>query len=363
MKLTGAVSYHKVIFRDRTIKLFADLHNSTKGGCQVVNGLDIDNDYQKVGTDKSSYTLPRYMDKLFQEEMNFYFESPFVLRDPTKLVKADLEDLDYIDKLTAIYSQSLLKDKTKSSYMPKAHIHYIDIRDYYNTDFDSDGFRKAKSANPLSGSWIISELSTKDDFHHGYNLIKFILDEAVDDIVQMCFSKTFSVPVYPMLTGTVAGKWLDRLHETSKLTSMLDGRRMHRVAKQLYKLSEGDREMILEWARKRLAAQKKISYLLLAEWKEAIEKGNIEKEELAKGTLISELARAPIMMLIPLSSIIMDVYTLARMLYNKSPLDVVFAGLAHIENYLDFFLSHDGEVVKHSEGESNDQMRCLIVQD
>lgn len=349
MKVSGPVVYYKLKFRDRIVRLFADLHNSTEGGCDG-DCLRYNENYQKVGNKTSCYTLTRYLDYVFSKNqnkspINFYFESAFVVKDPRVVIKPSLEGLDHIDRITAIFADSLLRDKSHSLYFPKAHLHYVDIRDFYHTDYNDKGFRKTKSANPFSGSWLASNLTDERSFYQGATLLRFILDNA-DEIKDIFLSEEFRIPQYTS-DNKFFRYWKERLVETSQLTSTFKGKRVHRVAKQLLKLNSKDRDMIIGWCNRRFEEQKKMSYNTLAEWESQIKlKGDkADRDE-------------PIMVLIPLSSVIMDTYVLARMLYQKSSSDVFFAGLAHIHNYLDFFETHGGELLKSAKGTDN-KMRCV----
>lgn len=345
MKITGPVKYYKIEFRGRTVKLFADLHNSTEGQCEG-DCLSFDENYEKSGSDTDCYTFPRYLDYVFSKNngiINFYFESPYVLKDPIEIVKPDIKAFDYIDQITAIFHNSLRRDKSKSEYMPNTHFHYTDIRDVYHTNFDLKGTRKATSANPFSGSWLQPFLTTKESFRQGATLLEFILNRA-NEIKDMFLSDEFVLPNYN-LRGEMSQAWEKRLLNTAFCTSMYNGKKVHRVAKQLFKLNSQDREMVLNWTTRRFRDQLRDSREILSEWKNSS----------------NQSIHTPIMILIPLSSIIMDTYVLARMLYQKSDIDIFFAGLAHIDNYLNFFQKNGGKIIKLSEG-TQKNMRCVVCQ-
>lgn len=332
MKLSGPVAYYKYEFRGRTIRLLADLHNDTTGSCPG-DPLDYDDNYQPVGTDTNSMTLLRYIDHMLTKGINFYIESPFVLTDSVPKPKPKLSNLDCIDKLTAFYAECLQRDKTQSKYMPKSHIHYVDIRDVYNTKYVGN-IRKSMSANPFSGSWLVRQLKTEEDYELGVRLIRFILDHAEEILEQFIGEYTglnYDIP---------APQWLIRLRNMKLVTSVYKGKRVHRVAKQLLKLNTVDRTAILEWCRRRFTEELSLSYQRYREWTK-----NLNSE-------------APIMILVPLSSVIMDTYTLARLIYQDSRSDIMFAGLAHIDNYRSFFDVHGKMLVRIMPEDRN--MRCII---
>lgn len=343
MKLTGPVAYYKYRFRGRTVRLLADLHNDTTGGCPG-NPLDYDDNHNPIGTDSKSMTLLRYVDHMLKKGSNFYLESPFVLVDSVPGKKSSLSDLDYIDKLTAFFADELQRDKTKSRYV--SHVHYTDIRDVYETKYINNR-RKATSANPFSGKWLAVQLKSKEDFVQGFSLIESILDhshEILDEFIGEYTGLTYNLPI-------MGKSWLERLYNMRKVTSVYKGIRTHRVAKQLLKLDTEDRENVIKWCKKRFDDELLISRQRYNQWVKTVKNTkNPEKHP--------KLVEAPIMILIPLSSVIMDTYTIARLIYQKSESDIIFAGLAHINNYREFFDEHGELVTEIMPNERN--MRCIV---
>lgn len=340
MKVTGPVSYSKYSFRGRIIKLFGDLHNSTEDGCECVGCLDYDNQYNKIGNNDKCYSISRYIDKLLthHKNINFYLETPFVTHSSLPINPPGYDNLDSIDRMNIVFARSLTRDKSQSPYMPDAKVHYIDIRDSYVTPYSkTNNLRMPQSCNPFSGKWLKNQLLTHQDYINGYHKLKKILDNS--DKIFDIFMGSYQMPEID-----IDDSWQKCLESTRLITSVYNGNRVHRVRKQLLKLDPTTRSEIIEWAYDRFRRERTAGYHRLETWKMFVDRRDYQNADTS-------------MVLIPISGVLMDTYTLARILYQPGDA-VVFTGKAHYDNYRSFFDRYDGKLLKDSEREDG-KLRCV----
>jgi hypothetical protein len=352
MKISGPVAYYKYEFKGRHVKLFADLHNSTEGECLSLEHqpcLEFDPKGNKIGTNDKCLSLTRFLDKALNEQglINFYFESAFVLRDSLP-INVTTQGLDYIDQITVLFAKSLMRDKSLSPY--KAHVHYVDIRSAYNSDFQPGSQkRQVISCNPFSGSWLVAMLRNGYLMKNAIEDLRFIIDNAWKIFDSVTGERYFEFEETDFIPPR---GWIERMGNVSRITSTFNGKRIHRVGKQLMKLSPGDRKNLLEWAREKFEKERQKSIQSLKRLSEENVNSNDWRND-------DDLADRCVMVLIPMSSVLMDVYLLGRLIYQKSDKDIIFAGLAHIDNYRDFFDRYGAKLLVSRLPTSDRLKRCI----
>lgn len=365
--IEGPVSIRVLTYRQRNYYLFSDRHNSKSGGC-----YEECDDFNKKRRGKC-ITLPLFIHDFLKKSninkklVDFYLESPFVLKDSEPSIVADTTDLDYIDTFQVVMQQSLMRNKSKSEYMPYSHVHYVDIRDVYIDKYEDNGLRRSSSANPLSSSWIVKSINNViydiKDINQLVNvidvsisLLDFILKNA--KLIFESFVGDFNPPKCN-LNNRGCINYNKRLELMNRVTSIMNGTKVHRVAKQLLKLNEEDRNSILSWGREKFNSELANSFELLKEWKNKI---------LSLLTIdnwddiileYEKIKSMPIMITVALGSIIMDIYVLARsMFHDGSDNLIIFGGSAHIDNYLSFFTKNKCNIISVIEPEEGTE-RCV----
>lgn len=370
--LSGPVDVSVYEFEGRRVTLLSDRHNSKDGSC---------GDCVRFVTESKIFSpslakcvdLPVYIHRLLQHKQgttDFYFESPFVIVDSVlENTRERFEDLDYIDTMTETLKNCLLRDKSFSPYLPHSRVHYVDIRDIYDKPH-SNGQRYPSSANPFSGSWInklfksavnerISGGDTqefKQDLDELVKCIMYIIDNAITIATGFIGNIDIWNSVIDMWTGPDV--WKNRMLLAMKsVTSVYKNRRMHRVAKQIEKLNCDHKQMVMKWFWVTFNSVLDGSKRMMNDWILAVSKltSSVEVEILSAYRAIKEL---PTMILIPLSSVIMDMYQLSRFLYHQSDKACFFSGSAHIQNCCSFFEMSGAKLLDRRVGDPS-KIRCI----
>lgn len=397
--ISGPISYKVYQYKGDYYYCFSDQHFSKDGGC----GTDCDRFISATEirrNDSGCIDFPLYIHDVLsdankrEENVDFYFESPFVLLDDIPSIpRNDFQSLDYIDTIKECMRMALLRDKKKSPYMPYCRVHYCDIREVYDQPYNSDGTRISTNANPFSGSWISNLLSTiikeynitrdiksfKRQCNEVYTSVKFILDNSD----MLC--KVFLVPGFtlPKLGDNVkiSDEWKTRVSNIALMMSKYNNQVMHRVAKQLAKVDIETRLSIETWYN---TAYKKVleeSHSSLEKWRGYIDKltsndgydyiskysrdnsiaNNISNYMISdEYDYVSTFIELPIDILIPISSLLMDVYILGRCMYNHSNRKYFFAGAAHIRNYCSYLEQNGATIVENKSGMPC-SVRCIVA--
>jgi len=363
MRLSGPVDSVEVDYKNRRWTLLSDRHNSTQGSCPG-SCRDVNLESGNVeGKDSQCETILYFLQQKLEQGVDFFLEASFVLKDAERSKELDV-DADYIDRILFLFHDSLLRKK--NGKYPKSLLHYVDIRDFFLSTYNESGTREMISANPFSGSVIVKEFflcNTKQEcencYRQGRQLLSFILEHAWD-YFSAYLEIEASIPS-PGYSGRIFDSFRDRLQKMRLLRTGFQGRMILRVGKQLLKLQETEARAIRLWARDRFSQELDNSMQMFQEWTSEMEQlfsSNLS-EELFLG-YFRTMQVGPINCLVALSSIVMDVYALARALYHQKTNETIFyCGSAHVENYLSFFLSNGGEITNKSVS-SGTLERCTI---
>lgn len=343
--LSGPIEYVSLSWRNRTYILLSDRHNSSEGQCGEMCS-DLREPNRPIQGKARCETLTHYLDKQLQEGCSVFLEASYVLRDEKRPERT--ENPDMIDQLLWVF-HDVLSRKKKNIY-PKSTFHYVDIRDTFYGDYNEKGCRSMMASTPFSSSMIIRSLRegvTPGKLRETSYLLKYIIDNA-EQYYQDYVSGTPSFLACEVL-GPITEEFNERLKRCRLLTSKYNKIRMSRVRKQLEKLVPELRNLILHWASERFKYELSISR----------EKTKNIELALLQGSPVEVLYDSILLSIVTLSSIIMDVYTLARSFYHQEGDKTIFyCGGAHIRNYLSFF-SLVGAIVE-SRGSAVSE-RCLLI--
>lgn len=361
MKLSGPVDCVEISFENKLYILLSDRHNSTRGSCPG-NCLDIDLETGTNIGNGSCETILYFLDRHLKQGVDFFLEASFVLQDAPR-PKTLSSETDYIDKLLFLFHDFLLRNKRKYT---RSYIHYVDIRDFFFGNYNPSGTREMVSANPFSGSVIVKAFNQCVDrneclsiYQQAKELISFILNNAWN-YFNLYIGYNEQMPI-PQQQGSMFHEYRQRLERINLLKTTFHGRNVIRIAKQLFKLDKTRANLIERWARKQF--QKELTYSVQSyrNWIAAMD--NVFSEELSEELFFirfDSLKTEPIICLVALSSVIMDVYTLARCFYHSyNPKAIFYCGSAHINNYVEFFTELGGKVVQKSVSVDNLE-RCLV---
>lgn len=334
MNISGPVGGVVCSYKNRNLILLSDQHDSTEGAC----GLHCRNICEgKISGYEDCYTLSYYIHSLLIEGVDLYLESSFVTRD-NGVSPIMFENPDNIDILLREFHNCFLRDKRLNNYLERSWCHYCDIRDVFDGEYTNNGTRDMKGANPFSGSYLVRYLEDNGDVSNVENLISFILKNAKNYFNYFCFGDEYPVPPF---RSPVVDEFLRRSNR--RLESTYNNKKMHRVQKQLEKLDVEDRNKIVMWAMNIFSDELSVSIEIYNRWK-------VTRERMG-----------PVACLVALSSVLMDIYTISRIIYHNNCRDVVvYAGLAHINNYTSFFSQNGGVIekkIKSLEGLS----RCVSL--
>lgn len=344
--LSGPISFTEYSWRGVIVRLLADEHNSREGNCRANCSTHLDDGSIKR-TSSGCVELPLYLHDLLTSDssVNFMLEYAYCLSD-RPLRPERQSGLDYIDAIAQVMSSSLTREKN-GPYLPNL-VHYTDIRTARVDDVHGE-FTANLGCNPFSGVWIANYIAREPqvDVETLIAAVGSILDHA--DVIADIFLSTRGdcaekLQAIDTSNRLLHSKWLPVLANVSLVFSEIDGVIMHRVAKQLHKLEASDREIVESWTRRRFSEELENAEQSFSHWAGVLRQGGMPTGE------------ESVCITIALSSVMVDCYAIARMIYHLAELNVFFAGDAHIDNYKDFF-SAEGEVTEQKE---NVGRRCLI---
>lgn len=379
MHLSGPVDAVKVEFRGRTYLLLSDRHNSTEGSCPgACADLSLTN--QAIGGQENCETILHFLHRQLTQGADFFLEASYVLRDaPRPKLHAVLgdglqtfdygdsksENFDYIDRMLYLFHDSFLRNKKMTQY-PNSMLHYVDIRDVFLGTYNESGTREMISVNPFSGSIVVKafrDAKNEKEYHQIYQegkvLLRYILDHAWD-YYRSYLGKGETSPL-PLQKGKLFDEFRARLSRREMLNSKLDGLKVFRVAKQLLKIPKELRDKLEQWSSEAFKEELIVSETFYEEWCNGMENLLREGTPLELLRIKAESLRMhPISCLVALSSVIMDVYLLARSFYHQHTDSTIFyCGAAHIENHINFFTRYGGRVLEKSHS-TNRLERCIL---
>ena len=335
MKISGPVFATKAILDGRTYYLFSDRHNSTTGSCGG-SCSDMTFDGKLIqGTDECK-TIVRCINDFLEQGGDVYLEAPYVVKDSAK-PRTLSTDTDYIDRISYIFHERLLRKKAPAP----GTIHYVDIRERFEGTYNENGTRLMLSANPFSGSVATRHLTVvgEQGFSEARTFLRFVLNHAWEIFDYYCGRGLLPLPTEK---GSIFAEYRERLLRVPE--TYWQGKRMSRVAKQLRKLPSATARQIEDWARERFTQELAASEHMYSLFQESMPFG--------------EMRNWPISCLVCLSSIIMDIYTLARCFYQSRGDVLFYCGAAHIENYISFFSKLGAQIEEPSVPTHE---RCLLL--
>lgn len=350
--ISGPVGCIVIKYRNRSYYLFSDKHNSTEGMC----------------TNPESISFIQYVTNKLSDDnpVDFYIESPFVLTDIDSYPTSSTDNFDMIESLQYELWDCMRRDKSTSEFMPNGWIHYCDIRDIYEDTKFANNIRISASANPLSNSMCVKvlnkllrcnyKLEEENNVISKVNEViahtQFILNNSrriLDSFVTEVFD-----PPYASAEGKLSDDFNNRVERMRWMTSEFDGKRVHRVCKQLLKLNEDERCLITSWIDRRFNEEYHNACVRFNRWKCVVNK------LIFGGDMYDNIREEPVLITIAIGSLAMDAYTLARSFYhNESDSVIFFTGLAHTGNYVDFFTNSGGMIVDELSPISGKE-RCLV---
>jgi len=324
MKLSGPVEAYICNAFGYEYRFYADIHNDTSGYCDdTCHTYDYNvevatcNKLQQIDScNNECYDFPRYIVERLSQPIHFYLEYSYVCDD------ADAQQLekphDYIDRITLAIFDTLQKTK-RHTYAAK--VHYVDVRDMF-----VDNPRLLLRANPLCGSWCNS---------YDGNIV-----EAAHRILNFAWQiyDWYMYSIVPQSVPQICDEWQSYYNNMLTLTSTYNGRKVCRVHKQLLRLT--DPQPIYVYIHNKFDS-------ILQRSLQRIHNATVDDVQ---------------MLLVPLSSCIMDAYTLARMCRYHGD-TIVFAGLAHIHTYIDFFANVIGCTIEHQQQNDMRCVSCNIIRD
>ena len=370
---------------------FGDIHYSrSNGGCEERNlfkcdDFDVNFKNQKYyGSECTSIGVLLHNWFIYNNDHNIktdvYLESGYTIDDnrihPLQEIMENLEDVITDDSwlviTEAFMHKCLLHDKTQCPYYPNVHIHYADTRVLYHD--------KRVFGNPF----ILFELrdylnqylpQTIDDVNNIISQIKHILffithnyNTLINVMINPQAYEAILENLYSLLSGSgvLTNLYLLQIKNMAILSVIRNGMKMHRVAGELLRLQKINPTMkkLIEIYIdiKKDEFFNEFKYPL----ENAISKLNVIKSNLYQYEIeyiyekIKNIFRVCIDSLISMSMLSMDAYVLARMfLQTDSQEIVVYAGNAHIRNYMEFF-EYFLKIIPVVEPR-NDGIRCLYI--
>jgi hypothetical protein len=384
-KLSGPISWYEFSYRGTKITLFGDLHKGRKTDCEAQNYSCVDIGYNyraRIPADKEQaqcYSISAYLDKLAEYNnkagiiTDIYLESAFVPADNTEkelAVKMNVNRDMHLRTARLPFGRCMLNNKN-CIYAPHVRIHYMDIRKYHpkivlgkryllnpqaKTYFKNKKINIAKSPIDLviqSTNEVIAADQITNDYWELYYKLYFTETE-YDKTMKQLSNK------YP--NNEVGNFYKGLLKQWNAVTSVRNGIRMHKIALQIKTLREqGKNEMA-----------KKIENYIYQVMKNSIDE-NKDRMDMVQYLIRMEVSTPQIRSMIThyisgltyFFSYSLDAYFLARMfkyLDNGLPTDskviVVYAGDAHIKNYVNFFTNVHPMKLNHQTVNEN-RTRCI----
>lgn len=345
MRVSGPISAIKCEYKGRIFLLMGDRHHSTEGTCGI-DCKDIKNGI--VSGSGNCFTLSYFLHEKLVRGCDFYLEASFVVKDSQRQKTTPTDNIDIILER---FDTSFLRKK--NGVYPNSQCHYCDIRDSFIGTYDEMGNRFMAGSNPLTGSYIAKYLMVDVmRYDECDQMISFLLTN-MSNYFQY-FTEGTELPI-PRFDTNLSRELMNRINRMDGLTSMYKGKKMHRVQKQLEKLHSQEKHKVLSWAKKCFDDELKISLGIYKLWKAGMMIALTGDENEHR-----KMCSAPIACFVALSSLIMDVYLIARALYHDNNREVlIYTGAAHTENYKKFFYMY-GSVVEQL-GNVDGLERCVRI--
>lgn len=404
-KLSGPVSCYEFYFQERRYIFFGDEHFTKERNCESTgnNCLDIDLDnfpHARIGI-SNCYTFPAYLDKkltynnINKIKTDLYIERPF--RKPlgehygiptnAKVFREKLADkdpkvieywtsMDYLRQTQSVLYDCLKVDKQHCPYLPNIRVHYADIR--YST-LKEDELTRAGNYSlvmpyvidrflaailiPKIKNYVIllKENTNKEnilklqqeilshcaDFNH---ILTFIINN-IDNLYNIWLSEVDFIDKLKLLQNlispTAVGQILrDELWLNTLVTSLRDGKRMHKVAIQLRALRLAGNSWlankIISFIKLQIIPVKAIVLSDLTDFSNVIRKILHPKFPWDKidnvWNYIQGLASKLRESIVSIYTYLMDAYLLARMFrFSASSEIIIYTGEYHTLTYIKFF--------------------------
>jgi hypothetical protein len=349
-KISGPVSVFIFNYNQTLFYFFGDTHFSEANLCQpchLSNCIDINTLLHLWFTYNNNHQI----------KTDFYIESSFTKDDYFNPKKVE-PNQSHLPQLQYQLAPCLSTNKSQCPYLPNVHIHYANIRsirqdgllqfaNIYHMDaliylVQNKSFTSLRSFlnyqnqiiqwvdYTLQNSQIIFDGILQPD---GYqNMVNHILD-----FINFSFDEDLKNLI------------LNQLAVQDKLTVIRNGQKMHRIASELQKLFNVNPDManlINHYSYSRLSGALLKKYDLyddqiktvFNEFNEKLKERETPRQVIKKGYMaLLTYLKLHRQIYIDMSSNLMDVYTLTRMMYHQNDQVIVYAGYNHVQQYKEFF--------------------------
>lgn len=314
MRISGPASWYQLEYNGVKYDLFGDKHFSYSGSC-----------------DNNDYTIDKLMDYIFKHNISkniltdVYLETAFITKNYVSSPK--LPELGYINDIDTMLGDCLRK-KDCHYNTNIIRIHYADVRVIHDNSkllFLDFHFTKTIK-NLIDRNDITSDINDFND------VISFLADNFLT--ILTTFEKYEDFPsnintLYEKIPKTKYGNNVrNGLEKNINLTSLRDGKRIHKIAIQLHNI-------------KNITIKKHIiTYIHYTTKQMQKELKNLSNElrnnisvEVYK-TILNKIKHV----LLLLTAIFTDEYLLSRMFrFDDSKYVMIYAGYVHINRYIKFF--------------------------
>ena len=363
-----------------------DQHDSkSKGNCEDKIGIKCD-DYNNKYTDDVSYggsctsigiLLRNWFRYNTDNKINtdFYLELGFTkeeerLKYKDEVVGGKFNDESFMSLIASLMEPCFIREKKSCPYYPYVHAHYADVRNY-----------SSSKKNILSDPFLLFDIleyignNIPDDFKSLMQLNDEIL--IITSIIIYDYEKIIKgiidpdgflefIERYHNMSNFFSGKFgkmfIEKFENMKNVSVIRDKKVMHRTAGELLRLRNENEyvadlieEFIYNKAEefiKEIKTNFEYNLLLLDNFNDM----NIDDIKFRIFELVYEFIGS----IVPMSSLSMDAYLLARMfLQTESSEIITYTGSKHSENYIDFFENYLGVKSKISVPSSIDN-RCII---
>lgn len=323
LRVSGPVSLAVLTFKNINILFFGDEHDSKKGLCKSCK------------QDKNCVYIPEFL-QFLKNPVDIFIES-FWKADKTKMTSSDV-----IGNVVNYFNENMYLHKQQSQGQ---RVHYIDIRDEDTLECfllimmslllkvtshrDQD-----KIQAPFE---ILQYFKTTQRFNEFANIL--LVSNDFNKSISQKFPKTIS---HHFIKNTN----LTNIPGTTKRT-------IHRIRKQILKLTPSDKKSLLEYHRHRCIE-------IIHETKEYDDINKMKELSNAEHVIMLDTVMSWM-------THIMDMYALARMLHymnnNKSHTIAVYAGDYHTYNYMKFFSKYLKAKIVHYQNTENTskEKRCVTL--
>lgn len=351
-------------YQGKKYYFFGDYHGTRKGGCHT-QGIKCDSfNYDFTDTtnaNTSCTTIGALLHNWFKYnnkqgiKTDFYLEEFYTITDEridnkeyidsiknkTNRTQAIFKDKSWMELLAYIMAPCFLREKKQCPYYPNVHLHYIDIR----------------SVNTLNGVVELTPFSMDIVYDYIQTNQPITIEELIilrDDVMYYIhfIIKNYKQMIKFLLSTEGLNDYNDLINIESPIMinniSLLSSNNVFKVAKELKKLFYVNKEIhdyLINFTYL-MANQIDIKIETYEKKIEAsIKKYNLMKNRnllktrgLRRGYVdLLDIIKGYDVIFLDMKSILMDVYTIARMFTQEGDEIIVFAGVNHIINYDWFF--------------------------